>query len=270
MNTFAQNIRPAAVAGKFYPAQPLQLGRMIETFLEQAQAGSMQNPKAVVAPHAGYVYSGPIAGSAFRTWAEQTRSINRVVLVGPSHYVDFPGIALPRATGFLTPFGTVRVDSDAVEQLRSLPQVHEFPPAHEQEHCLEVELPFLQQMISDFTIVPLVIGDATDEEVREVVEALWGGEETRFVLSSDLSHYHDYETARRIDRSTAAAIEGVRPEQLSANEACGHLAIRGFLKAAKQRGLSARTLDLRNSGDTAGPHDSVVGYGAFAFAENRS
>jgi hypothetical protein len=267
MSMIAQNIRPAAVAGKFYPAQPSQLRRMVERFLEQAHAGSLPNPKAVVTPHAGYVYSGPIAGSAFRTWVGQSRSIKRVVLLGPSHYAAFPGIALPRATGFVTPFGTVRIDRDASEQLRSLPQVREFPPAHKYEHCLEVELPFLQQMLSDFTIVPLVIGDATDEEVREVVEALWGGEETRFVLSSDLSHYHDYETARRMDRSTAAAIEGVWPEQLSANEACGHLAIRGFLKAAKQRGLSTHTLDLRNSGDTAGPRDSVVGYGAFAFAE---
>jgi AmmeMemoRadiSam system protein B len=267
MSTIAQNIRPTAVAGKFYPAQPSQLGRMVASFLEQAQAGPPPNPKAVVAPHAGYVYSGPIAGSAFRPWAGQTRTIRRVVLLGPSHYVAFSGIALPHATGFATPFGIVRTDRDAVEQLRSLRQVREFPAAHEQEHCLEVELPFLQQMMSDFTIVPLVIGDATDEQVREVVEVLWGGEETRFVLSSDLSHYHDYETARQMDRSTAAAIENIRPEPISANEACGHLAIRGFLKAAKQRGLSAHTLDLRNSGDTAGPRDSVVGYGAFAFAE---
>jgi MEMO1 family protein len=269
MNTVAQNIRPAAVAGKFYPAQPSQLGRTVATFLEQARVGSSQNPKAVVAPHAGYVFSGPIAGSAFRAWSGQARTIRRIVLLGPSHYVAFPGIALPRAAAFATPFGNVRIDRDAVEQLRSLPRVHEFHPAHEQEHCLEVELPFLQQMMSDFTIVPLVTGDATDEEVGEVVETLWGGDDTRFVLSSDLSHYHDYETARRIDRSTAEAIEGIRPEKLSANQACGHLAIRGFLKAAKQRRLSARTLDLRNSGDTAGPRDSVVGYGAFAFEEGR-
>lgn len=243
---------------------------MVGMFLEQARVGSSQNPKAVVAPHAGYAFSGPIAGSAFRTWAEQPRSIRRIVLLGPSHYVAFPGIALPRAASFATPLGNVRIGGDAVEQLQSLPQVHEFHPAHEHEHCLEVELPFLQHMFSDFTIVPLLIGDATDEEVREVVETLWGGEETRFVLSSDLSHYHDYETARQIDRSTAAAIESVRPEQLSANEACGHLAIRGFLKAAKQRRLSVHALDLRNSGDTAGPRDSVVGYGAFAFAESRN
>lgn len=239
---------------------------MVEMLLEQAQVGSVQNPKAVIAPHAGYLFSGPIAASAFRPWVEEPRSIRRIVLLGPSHYVDFPGIAFPRATGFATPLGTARIDSDAVEELRSLRLIHEFHPAHEEEHCLEVELPFLQQMIPDFTIVPLVIGETTDEEVREVVDVLWGGDETRFVLSSDLSHYHNYETACRIDRASAAAIEGLRPEQVSSNDACGHFAIRGFLIAAKQRGLSVRTLDLRNSGDTAGTRDYVVGYGAFAFA----
>jgi len=270
MNRLAQNIRPAAVAGKFYPAEPSRLGPMVDAFLEQAPSQAAQNPKAVIAPHAGYVFSGPIAGSAFRSWVKPARGIRRIVLLGPSHFVAFPGIALPRAAGFATPLGIARIDGEAVKQLEALSQVRQFQPAHEAEHCLEVELPFLQQLFSDFTIVPLVTGQATEEEVRETVDALWGGEETRFVISSDLSHYHDYETARRMDRSTAAAIEGARSEPLSANEACGHLAIRGFLKAARQRGLGARLLDLRNSGDTAGPRDSVVGYGAFVFEQGRS
>ena len=268
MNTPIQNVRPAAAAGKFYPSRAAELERMVESFLEQAQTAIVPNPKAVVAPHAGYVFSGPIAGSAFRAWAEQRRRSQRVVLLGPSHYVAFPGLALPGATAFGTPFGTVRVDHDAVAQLRSLPQVREFPRAHEREHCLEVELPFLQRMIPDLAIVPLVVGDATDEEVCEVIDALWGGEETLFVISSDLSHYHDYETARLIDRSTGVAIESLQPERVSAHQACGYLAIRGFLRAARLRGLTVRTLDLRNSGDTAGPRDVVVGYGAFAFAGN--
>jgi hypothetical protein len=254
----------------FYPAQPLPLGRRVATFLEQADTGPMRNSKALLAPHAGYDYSGPIAGSAFRSWADAAGSISRVVLLGPSHYVPFSGIALPRAAGFATPLGTVPIDEGAVERLRGLPQVREFDPAHEQEHCLEVELPFLQQVLSGFAIVPLVIGDATAEEVSEVVEALWGGNETRFVVSSDLSHYHNYETARQLDQATALAIEGARPDQITAHRACGHLAIRGFLKAAKRRGLEARTLDLRNSGDTAGRRDSVVGYGAFVFEERQS
>jgi AmmeMemoRadiSam system protein B len=270
MNTYVQPIRPAAVAGRFYPAPPAELGQMVEQFLEIAPADPVPGAKAVIAPHAGYAFSGPVAGSAFQAWAGQTRDIRRVVLLGPSHFVAFTGIALPQAGGFATPLGTVRINGDAVERLRSLPQVREFPLAHEYEHSLEVELPFLQRTLSDFTIVPLVVGDATDEAVRETVEALWGGEETRFVISSDLSHYHDYDTARQMDRSTAAAIEAARPEEISGDAACGHRAIRGFLKEAARRGLAARTLDLRNSGDTAGPRDRVVGYGAFAFAENGS
>src|SRR5258705_6211406 len=221
MTVSVQNVRPATLAGKFYPAQPAQLEHMVQGFLQNAQPDSSGDPKAVIAPHAGYIFSGPIAGSAFRTWVDQRPTIRRIVLLGPSHFVDFPGIALPDTAAFATPFGAVWIDSDAVEQIRSFPSVHEFPPAHEREHCLEVELPFLQQTLSDFTIVPLVIGEASDEEVREVIEALWGGEETRFVLSSDLSHYHNYETARRIDRATANSIEGSRAHELSGNEACG-------------------------------------------------
>jgi AmmeMemoRadiSam system protein B len=268
MTSQAQDVRPAAVAGKFYPARAADLERLVESFLEEGSMGGGENPKAVVAPHAGYLFSGPVAGSAFHGWAEQRRDGRRVVLIGPSHYIEFAGIALPRSTAFETPIGTVRVDGDAVQALRSLPQVHEFAPAHKKEHCLEVELPFLQRMIPDLAIVPLVIGDATDEEVREVIETLWGGDETRFVISSDLSHYHDYETACHIDQSTAALIEANRPDQLSADQACGYLAIRGFLLAAKHHDLCPRTLDLRNSGDTAGPRDSVVGYGAFAFGRS--
>jgi AmmeMemoRadiSam system protein B len=265
MRALAQTVRPPAVAGRFYPADPFDLGQMVEEFLAQGHSGQSSNPKAVIAPHAGYSYSGPIAGSAFRSWLECAGDIRRVVLLGPSHFVEFPGLALPQAAGLATPLGKVRLDGDAVEQLRSLPQVCEFPRAHEPEHCLEVELPFLQRILPDFAIVPLVIGEATEEEVREVIDALWDGEETRFVLSSDLSHYHDYESAQRIDRATATAVEGGQTDRISSRQACGHLAICGFLKAAAPRALHAQTLDLRNSGDTAGPQDRVVGYGAFAF-----
>jgi AmmeMemoRadiSam system protein B len=265
-----QNIRPAAVAGRFYPSGAAELERMVEGFLEEAPTCSAENLKAVVAPHAGYVFSGPIAGSSFRIWSKQRGNSHRVVLLGPSHFVDFPGIALPGATAFRTPLGSVSIDGEGVEKLRALPQVHEFPAAHEREHCLEVELPFLQRVIPDLTIIPLVIGEASDEEVREAIETLWGGDETRIVVSSDLSHYHDYQTAKCLDQATAAAIESGRPEQLSAELACGYRAIRGLLLAAKPHGLVRHTLDLRNSGDTAGPRHSVVGYGAFGFAETRS
>ena len=259
------SIRPAAVAGRFYPASAHALDRMVDEFLSEAKPGKSRTPKAIIAPHAGYIFSGPIAGSSFRPWLEEAGKIRRVVLIGPSHYVYFDGLALPSATKFATPFGEVGVDLDAVKRLRELPQVKVFDPAHEQEHCLEVELPFLQRTLDDFQIVPLVVGEASDDEIREVIELLWGGPETRIVISSDLSHFHGYEAARRLDRTTADNIETGHREKLTGSHACGYRPIRGFLRAAEARGLCAETTDLRNSGDTAGPRDRVVGYGAFLF-----
>lgn len=264
MKTTSQT-RPAAVAGRFYPASAHALDRMVDEFLSAAKTGSTPDPKAVIAPHAGYIYSGPIAGSAFRPWAESAGRINRIVLIGPSHYVCFDGLALPSAAQFATPFGDVPVDADATKSLLELPQVQIFDPAHEQEHALEVELPFLQRTLKDFQIVPLVVGEAGDDDVREVLELLWGGPETRIVISSDLSHYLGYEAARRLDRTTAERIETRQAASLTGKHACGYRAIRGFLRAAERCGLSAETADLRNSGDTAGPRDRVVGYGAFLF-----
>ena len=238
---------------------------MVDEFLSEARVGRSLKPKAVIAPHAGYIFSGPIAGSSFRPWAEEAEAIKRIVLIGPSHYVYFDGVALPSAARLATPFGDVVVDLDAVKQLRELPQVQVFDPAHAQEHCLEVELPFLQRTLKDFQVVPLVVGEASDEEIREVLELLWGGPETRIVVSSDLSHFHGYEAARRLDRTTADNIEASLGSKLTGNHACGYRPIRGFLKAAGSHGLVAETTDLRNSGDTAGPRDRVVGYGAFLF-----
>lgn len=239
---------------------------MVDEFLSEAKTGGTRTPKAVIAPHAGYIFSGPIAGSSFHPWLEEAAKITRIVLIGPSHYVYFDGLALPSATKFATPFGDVAVDMDAMKQLRELPQVRVFDPAHEQEHCLEVELPFLQHTLEDFQIVPLVVGEASDDEIREVIDLLWGGPETRIVISSDLSHYHGYDAARRLDRTTADNIEAHLPDRLTGNHACGYRPIRGFLRAAEAHGLCAETTDLRNSGDTAGPRDRVVGYGAFLFS----
>ena len=257
--------RPMAVAGRFYPASAHALDRMVDEFLSEARTGRTQTPKAIIAPHAGYIFSGPIAGSAFHPWVEEARKINRIVLIGPSHYFYFDGLALSSAAKFATPFGDVAVDTDAVKQLRELPQVRVFDPAHEQEHCLEVELPFLQRTLENFQIVPLVVGEASEEEIRVVLDLLWGGPETRIVVSSDLSHFHSYEAARRLDRTTAKDIESGHGSRLSGDHACGYRAIRGFLLAAQAHGLTAETTDLRNSGDTAGPRDRVVGYGAFLF-----
>lgn len=260
----ASRIRQPAVAGMFYPDEKPQLRRMVNDYLDQAPVKLDHVPKAIIAPHAGYSYSGPIAGTAFFPLA-RARNVTRVVLLGPSHRVAFDGLAAPRATGFETPLGVVSVDTATVERARSLPQVQEFDAAHTQEHSLEVELPFLQLTLKEFALVPLVVGDASDEAVGEVIDLLWGGPETLFVISSDLSHYLDYHTARELDRRTADAIEQLQPECVGFDQACGRVPIRGFLWAAKKRGLPARTLDLRNSGDTSGRRDRVVGYGAFAF-----
>jgi AmmeMemoRadiSam system protein B len=262
----AKPVRLPAVAGTFYPDSAPRLERMVEDLLARPQAPVGPAPKALIAPHAGYIYSGPIAASAFVQLPRQG-VVRRVVLLGPSHFVPFEGLALSPARAFATPLGTVPVDTTAVHLLQALPQVRMLEAAHSREHSLEVELPFLQRWLGDFTIVPLVVGHATDEEVGQVIERLWGGPETVFVISSDLSHYYDYETACALDRQTARAIEALRGQDIGEEQACGRIPIRGLLWVAARRGLKAKTLDLRNSGDTAGPRDRVVGYGAFAFTE---
>ena len=261
----ASSVRHPAVAGAFYPQGAPQLQRMVDDLLATARAQPAATPKALIAPHAGYIYSGPIAASAF-VQVKSPATIRRVVLLGPSHFVPLQGLALSPDTAFATPLGIVPVDQPAANQLQALPQVRVSESAHRREHSLEVELPFLQQVLGAFTLVPLAVGDATDEEMGQVIDLLWGGPETLFVISSDLSHYLDYPSARQLDSETASAIEALRPEDIGTNQACGRVPIRGLLWAARQRRLAATTLDLRNSGDTAGPRDRVVGYGAFAFA----
>jgi hypothetical protein len=259
-----QTVRPAAVAGAFYPADKHQLQAVVRQFLAQAEGGGGL-PKAIIAPHAGYIYSGPIAASAYARLRQGRGRIRRVVLLGPAHRVGFRGLAVSAAQAFATPLGQVPVDREACDALAALPFVHTLDQAHAQEHSLEVHLPFLQEVLGAFSLVPLVVGDAAPEEVCAVLEALWGGEETLIVISSDLSHYHDYATARRMDAATSRAIESLRREDIGYHDACGRLPISGLLIAAKRRGLSAKTVDLRNSGDTAGSKDQVVGYGAYVF-----
>jgi hypothetical protein len=260
-------VRLPAVAGRFYPSDPVELRKLITDLLAEVPPATGPAPKALIAPHAGYLYSGPIAASAYAQLIPARDQIKRVVLFGPSHYVAVNGLATTSAEGFATPLGIVPVDVEAVRQVRLLPQVSELDEAHAQEHSLEVQLPFLQCVLGDFTLVPLAVGDATPEEISQVLDALWDGPETRFVVSSDLSHYHDFPTARRLDRATAKAIEALKPAGIGEEGACGRMPIRGLLQSARRHGLHARTVDLRNSGDTAGPHDQVVGYGAFVFEE---
>jgi MEMO1 family protein len=257
-------IRPAAVAGQFYPGDRETLRTSVSRLLAAAPASAAPVPKALIAPHAGYIYSGRIAAEAFATLAD-AQAVTRVVLIGPTHYVPVRGIAVPTADAFETPLGRVPVDREALSVLADLPFVVAADAPHGPEHALEVELPFLQALLGSFAVVPLLVGDAVPQQVAEILRRLWGGPETVIVVSSDLSHYHDYATARRLDAATAAAIERGNSESVGPNQACGFLAVAGLLVEAKTRGLAAHRLALCNSGDTAGARDRVVGYGAWMF-----
>jgi hypothetical protein len=251
----------------FYSDKPQELAATVKSFV--ASAGSSdagESPKAVVAPHAGYIYSGPVAGSAYAALASRGSQIERVILIGPSHRVAFPGIATSAALLFETPLGPVHVDREAVAELTGNGLAREFENAHQNEHSLEVQLPFLKQACPDARIVPLLSGDDDWQAMAKAIERLWGGDETALVVSSDLSHYHDYTSAKALDAATAKALEDLAAGQVDFEQACGATAVNALLSVAASKGLGCRTLDLRNSGDTAGPRDRVVGYGAFAIA----
>jgi len=266
-------VRPPAVAGSFYPARAHALRAVVREYLNEARrsVGSLDAvPKAIVVPHAGYTYSGPVAASAFVLLESSSEVVDRVVLIGPSHHVPFEGLALPSSTAFETPLGRVPIDETARRQLLELPFVSAIDDAHRWEHSLEVQLPFLQEVLGTFAVLPIAVGRAGPEQVAEVLEALWGGDETVLVISSDLSHYHDYDTARRMDAATAAAIESLQPNRIGYEDACGRIGVQGLLEAAQGRSLASHTLDLRSSGDTAGARDEVVGYGAWAFTVSKN
>ena len=262
-------VRRSAVAGTFYPADPRQREDAVRSCLEQARRAPpgrlAPSPKALIVPHAGYVYSGAVAASGYARIAGARQQIERVVLLGPVHREPVRGLAAPDVEAFATPLGPVQLDRAALELVLALPQVQISDAAHAGEHSLEVHLPFLVELLESFSLVPLVVGDATPDEVAEVIELLWGGAETLIVISSDLSHYYDYATARRMDDATSRAIEALAPEQIGYEQACGRIPVQGLLVTARRRGLSVESVDVRNSGDTAGPRDSVVGYGAYVF-----
>jgi AmmeMemoRadiSam system protein B len=261
-------VRAPAVAGTFYPEDPAELAAVVDAALAGARRPrpGRPAPKALVVPHAGYVYSGPVAANAYACIAPHAGAIRRIVLLGPAHRVFVAGLAAPRADGFATPLGVVPIDRDAIDAVAALPHVQVSDAPHAGEHALEVQLPFLQRVLAGFTLAPFAVGEASDEEVAEVIERLWGGPETLLLVSSDLSHYHDYATARRLDDATRASIEALAPAELGPESACGRAPLGGLLRVARARGLRAETLDLRSSGDTAGGRDRVVGYGAWAFA----
>ncbi|HEY6335694.1 MAG TPA: AmmeMemoRadiSam system protein B [Alphaproteobacteria bacterium] len=263
-----RDVRPAAVAGLFYPDDPTILMHTVERLLAEASAQlevGASAPKAIIAPHAGYVYSGPIAASAYARLRPLKGKVRRAVLLGPAHRVPLKGLAAPSVAAFATPIAPVEVDRDAIERISTLPQVRILDEPHRREHSIEVHLPFLIAVLGGVKIVPLVVGEASGEVVDEVIEALWDGMETLIVVSSDLSHYLDYETARGMDRATSAAIEALDADAIGWDQACGRVPITGLLRTARRRGLKARMVDLRNSGDTAGSRHEVVGYGAYLF-----
>jgi AmmeMemoRadiSam system protein B len=259
----ATAVRQAAFAGTFYPADPDELRATVCQYLGAARQAGPHLAKAIIVPHAGYAYSGPIAGSGYARLAALHGTIERVVLLGPAHRVALEGLAVCSARAFHTPLGQVPVDERTVEQLLRYPQVSLRDDAHAHEHSLEVQLPFLQVSLGQFQLVPLALGRTSVAEVAEVLEASWGGPETAVIVSSDLSHYHDYAAAQQLDLATSLFIERLEPERLTGERACGYAGIGGLLVAARRHGLKATTVDLRNSGDTSGPRDRVVGYGSY-------
>jgi MEMO1 family protein len=270
MPDISPSTRPPAVAGMFYPGNQRELAQNLSRMLGAAASAAPERavPKAIIAPHAGYIYSGPIAASVYALLAPARGLIRRVVLLGPTHRVAVRGLALPGVSAFATPLGAVEIDRPAVEALRQLPQVVVSAEAHALEHSLEVHVPFLQTILDEFTLVPLAVGHAGQHEVAEVLDRLWGGPETLIVVSSDLSHYLPYGDAQAVDRATAQAILDLATD-ISHEQACGATPVTGLTLAARQRGLRPELIDLRNSGDTAGDRNRVVGYGAFAFYDRR-
>ena len=260
------SVRPTAVAGAFYPDSAPVLENTVSLMLMKVPRGISSRPKAIIAPHAGYIYSGPIAASIYAPLRRLRDTVERIVLLGPTHRVAVNGLALPSCKAFATPLGDIPVDQQAVAAIKDLPQVVFSDAAHAQEHSLEVQLPFLQMVLGEFSLLPLAVGQASPEAIAEVLDHLWGGEETLIVVSSDLSHYLPYDSARQTDAQTAQHILDLDPT-IHHQQACGASPVNGLLLAARKHGLLAQLIDLRNSGDTAGDKARVVGYGAFAFHE---
>jgi AmmeMemoRadiSam system protein B len=264
-----KNIRPPAVAGLFYPANRNELAQQVNKELSQVTLQTVHHPQAIIVPHAGYIYSASIAASVFKCLQGFRTTIKRVLLIGPSHRVAFDGLALSSAEFFHTPLGNIRIDTNGQQQLLSNPGVQVIDQAHENEHSLEVQLPFLQQVLDDFSLIPIVAGNASIELVAKVIDTLWDAKETLVVISSDLSHYHDYQTAQQLDKTTSKAILELNYSAIESRNACGFIAVNGLLFFAKQHHLKASIIDVRNSGDTAGDKKSVVGYGSYLFEEQK-
>ena len=271
LNSVRNNIRPPAAAGTFYPRNPDELEASVHHYLNKADSlfeATQQAPKAIIAPHAGYVYSGLTAAAVYNRLYPAREIIKRVIILGPCHRVAINGAALPSTEIFQTPMGEIPIDTKSMESIKHLDCVKTFNETHVNDHCIEVHLPFLQTVIKEFKIVPIIIGEVKPHEVAEILETLWGGPETLILISSDLSHYLDYTQANMLDNQTCKVIERMDFQALGHNQACGRHSIKGLLILAKKKGLLVKTADIRNSGDTAGGKDRVVGYGSWYFDES--
>jgi MEMO1 family protein len=262
----AAGIRPPAVAGLFYPGQPAELRDAVSEYLAQAPAPAGAPPKALIVPHAGYIYSGRVAAAAYSQIAHRRGQIRRVVLIGPSHRVYLQGMAVPTADAFQTPLGVVPIDRELKSRVLELSQVVTADAPHANEHCLEVQLPFLQCLLEDFTLLPVALGSVSPAAVANLLAEVWGGAETLVLVSSDLSHYLPYEEARKLDAVTIEAILSY-DTHLTGEQACGCIGINGLSCLARERDLSIAEIARCNSGDTAGDRHRVVGYGAFGLHE---
>jgi len=264
----SKHIRPAAVAGMFYPSDTLELREHVARFIDQGSYTLEEVPKAIIVPHAGTIYSGSVAAHAYRSILSHRQLIKKIILLGPAHYVQFQGLALPTADAFQTPLGNVPLDVQSIQNIvQTFPQVSFSDEAHTSEHALEVQLPFLQETVAQFQLIPMVVGAATPALVAEVLDEVWGSEECLIVISTDLSHFFGYEKAVALDRETAGHIERLEGERLGDHSACGRIPLKGLLQVARQKHLTIKRFDLRNSGDTSGRKDQVVGYGAWGLFE---
>jgi MEMO1 family protein len=263
MTNTDSSTRCAAVAGLFYADDPQQLNSDILQYLSHAHARNNITPRAIIAPHAGYIYSGPIAASAYKLLQPVSHKIHQIILLGPSHRVAFKGIATPGSQFFSTPLGAVKINMANCARAQALSFVDINKAAHKDEHSLEVHLPFLQSVLADFELTPLVVGDCNKNDVASLLDLFWNNDETLIIISTDLSHFHDYATAQKQDELTSEAIRSLQADKIHYEDACGRNPLNGLLTLASQRQLKIDCVDLRNSGDTAGDKSRVVGYGSY-------
>lgn len=265
--SFKMSVRQPAVAGMFYPENRLILEQTIKQLIAQSNQYSPP-PKVLIVPHAGYIYSGFTAAAAYASLQNQKETIKKIVLLGPAHTMYFKGIAYDPVKYFITPLGEIEQDTELLNKISTLPYVHALSQAHQREHCLEVQWPFCQMIFSQFTVLPLVVGESSPENVAELIHQVWGGDETLIIISTDLSHYHPYAQAQKTDNNTCLAISTLDLESIEHESACGFYPLRGFLHYARQHQICGRLIDLRNSGDTAGSKEKVVGYASYHFYQN--